>query len=201
MFYPVRGNRNHFTKIRILLFLQEKTVDNKKVTFIPARELIKLFVNAGYSREIVLDEIQALFKFRLISTSDYSEDIEIEVQIADDTEIAITPIGIHYVRTLANRFYYLDLVLQDTPIFGNKYYEEMVSLFPASDYYGNRNLDSRVKVAQKFIEYLESEEIQDHINSTALVHVNALNYQVAKSVRLGAQHEFDRLSNRQKFPK
>lgn len=75
--------------------------------------------------------------------------------------ISITSVGVYYLQRLVGTFHYLDLILQDTPIYDDKYFDEITTLFPDSDQYGNRNLEMRKKCTEKFVEYLCKEEFKD----------------------------------------
>jgi len=194
LFYPSESNKNHFTKIRILNYLKAKLSSSaKRKDYFPVNELTDLFLKAGYTADIIEEELQVLFEAKLISTSDYTEDIE-ELAIIESTSlVSITSVGLYYLEKLLGHFYYLDLVLQDTPIYDEKYYQELSFIFPDSDEHGNRNLSGRKDTTSKFVEYLKNEEkkdkkfksnfidesimfdIVDFINSTLSVDIRRLN--------------------------
>ena len=67
----------------------------------------------------------------------------------------------YYLLELVNRFHYIDLVLQDTPIYDDNYFNELVRLFPESDESGNRDLNKRILVVEKFLDYLNYAERKD----------------------------------------
>jgi len=162
LFYPSKSNKNHFTKIRILNYLESKLSSSaKRKDYFLVNELTDLFLKAGYTVDIIEEELQVLFEAKLISTSDYTEDIE-ELAIIESTSlVSITSVGLYYLKKLLGHFYYIDLVLQDTPIYDENYYQELTNIFPDSDENGNRNLLGRKDTTSKFIEYLNSEEKKD----------------------------------------
>jgi len=158
LFSPSSSNSNHFTKIRILNLLYCSSLKRtKKIEFIEIDYISELFLKAGYSKDIILEEIQILFDYNLVSTSEYSEDIEEVTEITGVSAITITPIGVYYLK----KFIYIDLVLQDTPIYSKSFFNELTAVFPDSDEHGNRDLKRRKSTAEIFINYLEEQEKLD----------------------------------------
>lgn len=162
IFYPSKNNTNHFTKIRLLNYLFHKLkISSKKIEYFPVTEITNEFLKAGYSIDIIEEEIQDLFDFKLVSTSEYSEDIEEEFRIESNSLISITSVGVFYMKSLINRFHYLDLILQDTPIYEDEYFAKLCTEFPDSDEYGNRDLEKRKKCVEVFVDYLQNQELKD----------------------------------------
>lgn len=162
LFYPSKSNTNHFTKIRLLNYLFSKlNKSSKKVDYFAVSEVSIEFLKAGYSLDIIQEELQELFEYKMISTSEYSEDVEEDYKIIPTTLISITSVGVYYLKTLLNRFHYLDLVLQDTPIYDDESFKELCRLFPDSDEQGNRNLEQRKLTIEMFLIYLKNEEKKD----------------------------------------
>ncbi|MEY8759912.1 hypothetical protein [Chryseobacterium tongliaoense] len=162
IFYPSRNNNNHFTKIRLLNYLFSKlNKSSKKVDYFSVAEISAEFLKAGYSIDIVEEEIQELFDYKLVSTSEYSEDIEEDYKIDSNSLISITSVGVYYLKSLINKFHYIDLILEDTPIYDETEFEKLCGSFPDSDEYGNRNLEHRKITVSNFIEYLAKEENKD----------------------------------------
>ncbi len=162
LFYPSKSNTNHFTKVRLLNFLFNKLKNSsKRIEYSSVTILTKEFLKAGYSIDVVEEEIQELFDYKLISTSEYSEDIEEEFDIDSNSMVSITSVGVFYIKSLISRFHYLDLVLQDTPIYDSDFFSSLCNIFPDSDINGNRDLERRKLTVQKFIEYLMRQEIKD----------------------------------------
>jgi hypothetical protein len=162
LFYPSKSNTNHFTKIRLLNYLFSKlNKSSKKVDYFAVSEISIEFLKAGYSLDIIQEELQELFEYKMISTSEYSEDVEEDYKIIPTTLISITSVGVYYLKNLLNRFHYLDLVLEDTPIYDNESFKELCRLFPDSDEQGNRNLEQRKLTIEMFLIYLKNEEKKD----------------------------------------
>lgn len=162
LFYPAKNNTNHFTKIRLLnhLFSREK-ISSKRNEFFNVEELAKEFLKCGYTIDIIIAELQELFDYKLVSTPEHIEDIEEEVLLNNSSMISITSIGIYYLKSLIGRFHYIDLVLQDTPIFDESSFNSLSSSFPESDEYGNRDLSLRKSAVEEFLKYLKSQEALD----------------------------------------
>lgn len=162
LFYPSKSNSNHFTKIRILnlLHLKLKNSSKRKEYFVIS-EITNEFIKAGYTIDIIEEELQELFDYKLISTSEYSEDIEEETTIDSNSMISITSTGVYYLKSLIGRFHYIDLILQDTPIYDDNFYNDLAKVFPDSEENGNRNLSQRKLSVEKFVDYLSSQELND----------------------------------------
>lgn len=162
IFYPSKNNTNHFTKVRILNYLFSKlNKSSKKVDYFSVFEISVEFLKAGYSTEIIEEEIQELFDYKLISTSEFSEDVEEDYKIDSNSLITITSVGVYYLKSLINKFHYIDLVLEDTPIYDSLSFEKICKTFPDSDEYGNRNLEQRKLTVQNFTDYLSEQENKD----------------------------------------
>jgi GTPase SAR1 family protein len=162
LFYPSKSNTNHFTKIRLLNFLYSKlNKSSKKIDYFSVNEVSNEFLKAGYSLDIIEEELQELFDYKMISTSEYSEDVEEDFKIDLTTLISITSVGVYYLKNLVNRFHYFDLVLQDTPIYDEESFKELERIFPDSDEQGNRNIEQRILTVETFLIYLKNEEKKD----------------------------------------
>ncbi|HRG07191.1 MAG TPA: hypothetical protein PLJ08_01335, partial [Cyclobacteriaceae bacterium] len=82
LFYPSQRNLNHFTKIRLLDSIIEKNVGaSRKNLFIPVSNLVDDFIKAGYTSDIILDELNMLYEHGLIFTNDFTSDIETENEL------------------------------------------------------------------------------------------------------------------------
>ncbi len=194
LFLPSANNRNHFTKIRLLTYLLNRiTPSNKKTEFIPCSEICAEFVKAGYTIDVIIEELQELFVQRMVSTSELSEDIEEVVEINKESKLSLTPIGLYYIRTLLYKFYYIDLVLQDTPIYDNDYFQLLESSFPHADEFGNRELGLRIKTTRNFIEYLAKQEELDFSEKWGENLDSALTKKVVDSIKDKLKIEYTRL--------
>lgn len=170
VFKPSHNNRNHFTKIRLLFFLQNIAEINKfQTSFSEISEIIELFNKAGYNNEIILSELNILLEFKLIETKANHSDIDTIIVLDETHQIRITQAGNFYITKLITRFHYLDLILQDTPIFDEFYFERLKEVFPEVDSYGERDIQDRLITVTTFIEYLKKMEWFDHSK-------NELNY-------------------------
>lgn len=159
LFDPSEQNSNHFTKIKILLFLKQRIPSNSsKPVFIKVFDLYRDFIKVGYSLDILAEEIQLLFDNKLIFTSEYTSDVEEEYRLNEESKISISSIGNYYLTVLLSKFSYFDLVLQDTPIYSEKFYEKIAVSFPHSDEHGNRDLVKRKETVMLFLDYLEEQE-------------------------------------------
>jgi len=114
IFYPSKSNRNHFTKIRILEYIiDNNTGVSKRNNFISIKNIVNDFTRAGYTSEIIIEELNLLYTSSLIFTNDFVSDIETEITLDENSEIGITQSGVYYTKNLITKFYYYDLILQD----------------------------------------------------------------------------------------
>ncbi|MDP3150030.1 MAG: hypothetical protein Q8N83_12985, partial [Ignavibacteria bacterium] len=155
LFYPATNNSNHFTKIRLLLFLMHNLAHERK--FISLESIINAFGLAGYSSDIVKAEIRELSKYGLIEGDLYISDISFNEDIPQRDNLRLTNSGYYYLDNLG-RFYYLELALQDTPIFDPQIYTNILKNFPFVDDEGFRDLKKRIKVVNSFFLYLHHQE-------------------------------------------
>lgn len=195
LFYPSPKNRNHFTKIRILNYLfDEAEVQSFKDYFIQFDGVFRTFEKAGYSEDIIIDELTILLDQKLIETSSLSSDIEEGMKVSNKEGVKITQSGIYYIKTLINTFNYLDLVLQDTPIFDQEYFDKLIDGFPSSDEKGKRDLRYRIQNVEMFCEYLRSQEIRDHKDNEMNYSVKALDKNVVDGImKRGLNSELNRI--------
>jgi GTPase SAR1 family protein len=199
LFNPSKSNSNHFTKIRILNFLNSRSLTRtKKIEFVDIEIISELFMKAGYSKDVVLEEIQVLFDYHLISTSEYSEDIEETTIIDINSAITITPVGVYYLKNLLGRFHYIDLILQDTPIYIDSFFNDLTAVFPDSDEYGNRDLRRRCSTTDVFISYLEDQEKLD-MEFAKNFDNNDIIYNIIESMKPQIKVDIDRVEKALNF--
>ena len=166
LFYPSEGSGNHFLKIKILRFL-----DNKLITgglsekYFNVGELINKFEDTGYVLKIVKNELAELCQYRLVETENQLSDVDDLPNISLDESICISMKGHHYINTLINNFSYIEMALEDTPIFNDVAFAKIRSSFPLSDDYGKRNIYNRVAVVEDFLAYLQQEEKTETLES------------------------------------
>ena len=166
LFYPCTNNKSHFTKIRILKYLFNEAEDNTfNDYFIPTEVIISLFVEAGYTRDIVIEELNLLNSYNLISCENFNSDTENKVFEIESFQVKITQGGIYYIKNLINTFFYIDIILEDTIIFNEKCYEDMLNNYSYPDSSGKKHIHKRLKTVKIFIEYLKNQEINEHQNS------------------------------------
>jgi GTPase SAR1 family protein len=167
LFIPVEGSTNHFIKIKILKYLlarRNRLQENDK--FIPLEELEQLFIDAGYKKNIIRSEIIKLLSYAMIETDDIITDIKntkIEEQLSSDNNVSISLKGYYYITELKNRFHYLDLIVQDTPIFSETHFEKIRSSFPLSNMEGKRSLPKKIETVKAFIQYLKEAEDKESV--------------------------------------
>lgn len=191
LFYPTKGNNNHFLKIKILNFLDDKlNKGGNSGKYYNIEEVVNEFINAGYITKYLIAELEELCKWRLIETDEQISDVENLGGIKIDGSICISMKGHHYINSLLNKFSYIEMALEDTPIFDGAFFNDIKSIFPLSDNNGKRNLKKRVDVVEKFIEYLKSEENLETIES------NVFAKNIIRGVELGAKKDIERIKRK-----
>jgi GTPase SAR1 family protein len=194
LFYPAEGNTSHFTKIRILRYLFDKTKkDSTAEKFVQASSIYDVFALGGHSFDALKKEIDTLVEYQLIETDNYLSDTDSDSDINGNQNVSISLKGYYYYTELINRWHYLDLVLQDTPIYDPHFFEEIKSKFPKPDASGTRNLDERRKVMESFVEYLRLKEKQESFSPDSKTDT-ALTYNIVNEMMLsGLKTDFSRL--------
>lgn len=159
IFYPCAGSRSHFLKLRLIKSLLDRTNgDVSAGRLYPVRDLVKEYVAAGFSADIVLKELSILIENNLVDTESSVGDIDSIETLQDADNLKVTYAGAYYLSSLVGRFCYLDLVQQDTPIYQDEHYYSIREIFPEADTYGNRLLDKRFEATVRFYGYLKAEE-------------------------------------------
>lgn len=166
LFTPAEGSSNHFTKIKILKYLDSKLLNQGYTEkFISLKHIYEIFMNAGYKQTVIQKELSKLLKYRLIETDDNITDIETNSYLQENQNISISLKGHYYVNNLKNTFAYLELVLQDTLIYDDKFYSKIRQAFPLADKEGNRNLNERKDTVELFVKYLQKQELNETVES------------------------------------
>jgi len=161
IFYPSSANTSHFTKIKILKYLlNAKSYSSKSDKYVLLDEIQKVFLSLGVSNKIFIDEVTELVSWGMVETESSIEDTESEniFKEISSQSLTISLKGFYYVNVLKNKFHYLDLVLQDTPIFDDNSYMLLTTNFPKSDVNGKINLRGRSLVVRQFHDYLTEKE-------------------------------------------
>lgn len=168
LFHPTEGSRNHFLKIKLLSFLDTKlTTGGISEKYFNIGELINIFVNTGYVNKYVQKELCELCKYRLIETDNQLSDIDNTGEVNIEESICISMKGHHYINSLIYEFAYIEMVLEDTPIYNDSIFGQIKTVFPMADENGKRNLRQRVEVVEKFLQYLKKEEAAETIESSS----------------------------------
>ncbi|MEQ9217895.1 MAG: hypothetical protein RLO17_07635 [Cyclobacteriaceae bacterium] len=183
LFYPAKNNRNHFTKIRILNYLYDLAETHSFKDFhLPIGELNVAFELAGHNQDIIYNEVSQLIDYKMIETKSISSDVEEGVELTPESEIRINSCGIYYLKMLLNSFHYIDLVLQDTPIYDPHYFNLLQEAFAHSNKKGIRDLGERIESTQVFMEYLKNQEKEDHIRNDSTYGVKSLDLNIVDSI-------------------
>lgn len=107
-------------------------MNSKSDKYVLLDDVLAVFSNLGVSRKIFIDELTELISWGMIETESAVEDTESEniFKEISSQSLTISLKGYYYISTLKNKFHYIDLVLQDTPIYDVNVYKLVVHNFP-----------------------------------------------------------------------
>ncbi|MCU8492736.1 hypothetical protein M2G42_00205 [Vibrio vulnificus] len=160
--YQLRSNRHssHFTALRILRALS-KGSDNTSPSYHSVLGLKAHFVETFNMLEDFENNLDMLLKHGIIESNNRIDKFTFEVD-----SVKITNYGLYIIRELAHCFTYLDLVCTDVGL-----YDQRVSNYIAESsrteyslFSRNERLErvnTRLERANKFIEYLRTEELRE----------------------------------------
>jgi hypothetical protein len=143
---------SHFTKIRILellFFHRNRSAASLGVGFYRTVDLKSSLEIIGTSESDVMESLKLLSTYALIENDVY------DVRVVSDA-YRITPAGRYYIRYLALRFAYSDLVLQDTPICDVAAFDKIKDLASSQD------MEDRFSRVKTFLDYLRREEDREY---------------------------------------
>lgn len=166
LFYPAKGSKDHFLKIFLLLSLKKYrgTIGNQE-KFIGIEMLKKDFIDGGYKENLINEEISFLLNQNFIETDSVLSDTKWNEIPITNIGVAITAKGMFYIDTMINHFYYIDLVLQDTPFFVEDDFLKTKDLFPLRNESYKRDMGKRIDALTAFVEYLDKQE-ERHVPKT-----------------------------------
>ena len=165
LFYPSPSNRSHFTKIRLLKYLYFEAENNSfNDCFVSVESILNLFVEAGYTKDIIIEELNLLINYNLINCENFNSDTENKSNEIETFQVKITQGGIYYIKNLINTFYYIDIILEDTLIFDESDFNEILNSYSYPDSYGKKQIHKRLKTTKLFFEYLKKQELNEHQN-------------------------------------
>lgn len=160
LFYPSSPNSDYFIKYYLLKILDEQLSFEGNINkFIGYSELLKAFQEYGYREDVINKELESLLIDNFIETDKILSDVSWTNLPKETFSVTITAKGHYYITKLINRFYYIELILQDTPLFEKDIYNNLVQKFPIPEKSnGKKDMKVRVEVVQIFIQYLEEVE-------------------------------------------
>lgn len=166
IFLPPKDTNDHFMNYYILRKFcdnfESKGNSNKFMSF---QDIVSFFKDFGYRTNTVISSIERMIELELIESDEFIADVELS-HVDTDIYLGISSKGFYYMKELIMRFHYIDLVLQDTPIFSQSHFEKIKSAFPESDANGHRNLSERTETVKAFMDYLLSEQEKQAIALT-----------------------------------
>jgi len=170
IFKPISGSTNHFLKYKILKFLSNfSTNSTGGEKFVLVEKLIDVFGLSGYRRGVLLGELTELLSAGLIESQELVSDTVTNLKLQTQDSLTLTFKGYYYVEELVNRFFYLDMIAQDTPIFNEKHFDKMSENFIEADSKGNKNIKNRIEFVKAFYEYLSFAENKETIEGETTI--------------------------------
>lgn len=159
IFYPTSGSKDYFVKYWILRRLgNQLSLEGSISKFIEYNSFIEEFIEYGYKKDILNQELELLLSNGMIDSDTVLSDIKWSQLPQDKFSFTITSKGLYYIEHLVSSFSYIDLIAQDTPIFDKDKFELIRSAFPLCDMSSKRNMNERLAFVEKFIDYLDSIE-------------------------------------------
>jgi len=143
---------SHFTKWRLLEYLyfhRTRSSSAFGIGFIPTQTIKSEFAKIGTSEIDIVESLKLLGSYALVENDVY--DFK-----TISAAYRITPTGRYYMRFLAGRFSYLDLVLQDTPISDTSTFHLIKEII------GSKDMDDRFARVTAFVHYLNNEEEREY---------------------------------------
>jgi len=144
---------SHFTKIRLLellYFNRNRSVSSLGAGFVRTTVLKDNLEVVGTSENDVMESLKLLATYALVENDIY------DVRVISEA-YRITPAGRYYIKYLAGRFAYSDLILQDTPISDSEAFDKIKALANSHD------LEDRFVRVKIFLEYLRREEDREYV--------------------------------------
>ena len=159
LFYPVSPKSDYFLKINILRYLEGiKQFKGDDDSYVKYETIMSSFAEFGYREDVFNQELVLLLNKGFVDTDNRISDIKWYSLDNAEFGISITAKGYYYLTKVINQFYYIDLVLQDTPICNEDTFSKIRSVFPMRDEEHKRDLDKRLETVESFLDYLREEE-------------------------------------------
>lgn len=159
LFYPVSSESDYFLRINILRKLNAiRDFKGNTNSFIPLSELIEQFVEYGYRKHIIVQELVYLLECGFIDSDKKLTDVKWYTINEFDISVSITSKGYYYLVDIINNFYYIDMILQDTPIFDQDAFNQIKANFAYRNTDNKREMNRRLLSVKLFMDYLEKEE-------------------------------------------
>ena len=182
LFYPVSEQSDFFLKINILRYLDKnRQFKGENDNLVKYESIRSSFAEFGYREDIFNQEFVLLLNKGFVDSDNRISDIKWSSLDKAEFSVCITAKGYYYLTQVINQFYYIDLILQDTPICNEDAFNRIRYEFPFRGEDHKRDLDRRLSTVESFMDYLKSEEkkapmgvitqfgsIIDHIYSTGL---------------------------------
>lgn len=161
LFYPLSPESDYFIRINILRKLVSiRNLKGITNSFIPVGELKDLFKEYGYRASIINQELAYLLEYGFIDADKKLSDIKWYRIEDDNLSLTITSKGYYYVTDIINNFYYIDMVLQDTPFFNQDVFNQVKTNFAYRNSEHKRDITKRLLSVKTFMSYLKDEEIK-----------------------------------------
>jgi hypothetical protein len=152
---------SHFTALRLLKFLKihDREYSSMERGFIEWNKVLYEFENSFDNVDDLIKTTERLVRWRLLEVNTKSQET-----LKGATHIRITGAGDYYLKYLVNKFCYLDLVLQDTPLDSEALRDELAAYMKKVDNLTGRDDDKyqrtlvRFERVDLFLEYLLEQE-------------------------------------------
>ncbi len=165
---------SHFSGLRIMHWLYERRHEATPfgTGFMTIKSMMEYFRHIGISQKDISGTIVRMYESFLVEDEYRSRQLQVESKA-----IRITPTGRFYLTFLFKQFAYIDLVLQDTPIFDKLTFTKIGPKFESN------KISDRLKRCDFFIEYLEEQENEELEMLSKLKVEYRWNYRFTDSIR------------------
>ncbi|NOW95497.1 P-loop NTPase fold protein [Mucilaginibacter sp. SG564] len=157
LFLPPTNSNSHFLKWYMLLNLQQQHDQIGESKTIEYEAFVETFNGLGFNTDAILASVATLLAHNFIDSDQQVSDIQWKT-LPIIQQISLTAKGYYYVKALMGRFHYLDLVVQDTPIYDTESFDNIKASFPRTITAKYKQMEARINTVIQFMDYLKKME-------------------------------------------
>ena len=147
--------KGHFTLVILICIINAFCRDEKSSGFVEITNVYQSLQDLGYTPEQIDFSFRIALDKKLIQTESHDTTWSEEMQ---PSLVRATTIGAYHVQRLMTMFTYIDAVLVDTPILSEKERQKITV---------ENDIPSRIEVASRFKQYLDSQWAESNLKTEA----------------------------------